>query len=33
MACQVKVTKGVGAFRTGSIDRILLIDLQPADTE
>lgn len=33
MACQVKVTKGVGAFRPGSIHRILHIDLQPADSE
>jgi hypothetical protein len=31
MYCKVKVTKGVGAFRPGSIHRILHIDIQPAE--
>jgi hypothetical protein len=33
MSCQVKVTKGFGAFRTGSVQRILNIDLQPAEDQ
>jgi ankyrin repeat protein len=33
VSCQIKVTKGAGAFRAGSVHRILRIDLQPADSE